>query len=306
MKSERRKRQGIMLAHTLTDKRLADWPEMIIAQPKLNGLRCRVVITTSPNFPKHPRAHLFSSTGLQFTSMPHIERALVEQLIYTESITEKRSLTFDGELYKHGWSIQKISGIVRRQQPTKESAEIGLRLYDTMNTVGQIRRLGFLTNAFEWKAPLTKVAPCFVKKLEWKAQCAEYLEEGYEGIILRHPDGLYETKRSKYLLKYKPIYKNYYIIKGVFQAVDKYSRSRGIAGGLFLEDKKGNKFSSGMGTFPFNKRESIWRRWDVGKVFPGKYALIKYPELTDRGVPFQPILIDVVNILPEEITNGDK
>jgi len=295
MKSEKRKRRCVMLAHPLTEKRLESFPETVIAQPKLNGLRCRVVYGE--------KIQLLTSTGVRITSMPHIIDALFAQFQYHHHRKDTPIPSYDGELYNHDLSLQKVSGIVRRQYASKESKLIHLYLFDIIDTgTEQESRIFMLRTSFNYHGVIHLVPSIAIFKRYWQWCCGVYKDKGYEGIIIRHPKGLYEPKRSKYLLKYKPLRSDSYKIIGVFEAIDKYGDPKDIAGGLFLRGEEGNKFSCGMGIFGHEMRADIWRN---KKEYAGKYAIIKYPSLTDRGIPSQPILTSIIGTQKEEVNDGN-
>ena len=55
------------------------------------------------------------------------------------------------------------------------------------------------------------------------------VSEGAEGVMIKHPNSLYEDKRSNYLLKYKPNFDAEAIIMDYSKGKGKY---RGMLGGF--------------------------------------------------------------------------
>jgi DNA ligase-1 len=111
-----------------------------------------------------------------------------------------------------------------------------------------------------------------------------YLGEGYEGQIVR-ADEVYENKRSKFLLKRKEFQDAEYRIIGI----DKGNGNRsGTAKHLVCWcDKTKAPFNSNIkGSFDYLKEI-----YDNRKDYIGKYATIKFFQLTPDGIPRFPYAI---------------
>lgn len=105
-----------------------------------------------------------------------------------------------------------------------------------------------------------------------------YTEDGYEGQMIR-VDGPYENKRSKGLLKRKDFMDSEYLVIGIDEGG---GNRRGTAKSLICKDEKtGMTFNSNIkGTFEY-LAEILENRDN----YIGKYATVKYFELTPDGVP---------------------
>lgn len=207
----------VMLAKSYGDyKEKLDWSKGIGVQIKYNG--GRIVAT------KHG---LFSRKGEKYVSIPHIEEGL-------EPFFNKfPDAVLDGEGFNYDLreKLNEIMKLLRKTvHVTKEDLEkskdtIRFYIYDGFNlplckdgqpisqTAGYVERKSAIDNAF--------FAPCFIDRYKdvvgqvktWIVYSEKELEELYkeflkdkqEGAILRILDKPYENKRSKFLLKYKPI-----------------------------------------------------------------------------------------------------
>ncbi len=282
----KRKRSGVMLAKPLTEKLLSKMDRYIL-QPKLRGIRCRASLRSGENIA------LFSSTDRSIISMPHIQKELSQ---YAKTQIGLGQL-LDGELYHHGWTQQHINSVVLRNNTHPEIEQIEYHIYDTITNEPQDCRLSFLHNLEGY--PHLEAVPLFIPCSDEPVSAMEvilhagheYVKQGYEGVIVRDADGLYETKRSNYLLKWKPKYKEYFEIVGLYNEVSEEGEVRAKLGALGLV-KDGQDFRCGGGRLSHAERRKAWvdlctRRYGDFK------ALVVYPELTERGVPSQPILLRI-------------
>ncbi len=273
-----RERQGIMLAHPLTAGKLQGYNKFFL-QPKLNGERCRVEW-----FNNEPL--LFSSTGLEFPYLEHIKAELMKH----------PGRSWDGELYTHGMPREQITSIANRKKnrhPDQELLEH--HIFDFVDyQMVQAERI--VTLGKEGFKGWLELVPTHIATLEEiPGYTNYYLSEGYEGVILRHPLGLYETKRSNAMLKHKPTEVDYYPILEVVEATSEDGEPKGMAGAfrvvsLATEDT----FSVSAGKLLHTERVDIWgRRSEVkGKLLKVKHEKIK----TDtRGIPVSCVALSIVD-----------
>lgn len=166
------------------------------SQPKLDGMRC-----------KANRHGLWSRTGKPILSCPHIFSILAPAFAGTPG------LELDGELYNHELrdNFNKLMSVLRKSKPTDadiaEAASIVqfhvYDLYRADKTFGQRDQMLDLFIPSLERPEIVKVPTVPVASLEQlDAAYATYLEDGYEGQIVRL-DEPYENKRSKHLLKRK-------------------------------------------------------------------------------------------------------
>ncbi len=114
--------------------------------------------------------------------------------------------------------------------------------------------------------------------------------EGAEGIMLRAPGSLYETKRSKYMLKYKIkedsecIVRDYTLGEG---------RLKGLLGSLkceIIKDSKTSGIFTQIGTGFTDSQRTNYNKKDSPEYIPiGSIVSFSYMEMTDDGIPRHPV-----------------
>lgn len=275
---KRLERTGVMLATPLDDKLLESFPNVCLAQPKLNGERCRAEWSTDN------KCHtLFSSYGNAFVGLDHIEDGLLALF---------RGVSVDGELYVHGWTRERIHSIVsRKTNPHKDAALIEYHIFDIISDKMQIDRTNKLITFFS-NPSLQIVESIGVTKEGIPSMAADFVTLGYEGMILRNPNGFYEPKRSKFLAKFKPSKTDRYLIIGSIEEVDKEGYPKNTLGALKVQDHSGNIFNVGTGNALTKlSRKHLWERRDT---IPGRFAVVKHSLIyTNGGFPTCTSLVEV-------------
>lgn len=191
------------------------------AQRKLNGVRCIVQI-------QNGKVTLWSRQRTQIFGVPHIQKAY--ELAFAGVDGE---LLFDGELFRPGWPLQKISGYVRKKSETKAGyEELGHYVYDYPSHPGtwEERELALRANC----SPTSKHPIYLVETLLVKSQDSikplhdQFVTEGFEGLIFRNIGARYQAgKRSYDLIKVKEFEEGEFRIVG-------FSEGRGKFEGLAM------------------------------------------------------------------------
>lgn len=241
--------------------------EFIYVQPKLDGVRSRMVSLEDKS--------LISRKNKPFLGIPHIIKELQEV-----------NLLLDGELYNHELKedFNTIISIVRKLKPTKEDLELSEKLmqyhiYDCVTTDKFSVRYDKLSALFKkHNFKYLKLVPTYqIKKDQVIEYHNKFVNEGYEGIIIRR-DANYEFFRSKNLLKYKVFVDKEFEIVDVIEGVGNRS---GMMGKLLLRLENGSTFeANSKGDFTYYK-ELLENK----HLYIGKYATVKYQNLTPEGVP---------------------
>ena len=263
-----------MLAHDYNDyKDKIQFP--IYSQPKLDGIRC---IVKSDG--------MWTRNGKQIISAPHIFEAL-------KPLFELNSdLILDGELYadKSVADFNTIVSCVRKTKPTSVDLETSKKIqywvYDLPSHNGlfwdRLTALDELLSSYHLSIKVvttTKIESEDLINIYYK----EYMEQGYEGQILR-TNSLYENKRSKSLLKYKTFNDAEFKILGIVEGLGNLS---GKVGKLQFKIN-GKPFDSAVnGTWEY--LEELYKRNDL----IGKTATVRYFELTADGLPRFPKVIEI-------------
>jgi len=198
---------GPMLAKSYDDyKDDIDYP--IYSQPKLDGIRCVVDMLG-----------MRTRNGKEIKSAPHIFEEL-------KSIVEKYPAFtgFDGELYNHDLkhNFNKICSLVKKLKPTTEDLDESKKtvqywIYDwTDNKMSFKDRTRHLSNLVKESAHI-KLVPTEViqNKEELDKYYEQYVNDGYEGQMIRVSDSMYEEKRTKNLLKRKEFLTEEFEIIGI-------------------------------------------------------------------------------------------
>jgi ATP-dependent DNA ligase len=279
------KRAEIMLAYPLEERRLTNpkfgWTYPIIAQPKLDGERCRAILEPG----REPI--LLSSECNQIISVPHILDAL-------RNVSEKVEL--DGELYAHGLSFSEIHSIVSRQSTETlhdDAWKITYNVFDIVDESAiQAERIVALMN-LELEPPIIEMPFYMCNSYEEIMEnYFDFLREGYEGIILRHAFKPYVRKRSTFMLKFKPKKTDDYRIVEVIEAVSKNNHPKGMVGAFRCESlDSGDTFKAGAGTLSHEERVAWWKQRDD---LIGRYLRIQYQHLTSAGSPRFGLALEVL------------
>lgn len=276
-----RKPRNVMLAYPFDEGRLAKWNKPYFVQPKLDGIRC-----IAKNLLDEP-VTLLSSTGEQIVSVPHLLPEIRQNLPFG---------IWDGELYVHGWKFEQIVSVVnKRKTLDSKFEEVELHLFDQVDfnepQHKRLLRLNILEK--EIYSSKIKIVPTYtILDMEQLLCYAEkFLRENYEGLVVRNYEALYENKRSTGLMKLKFGSSDAYLITGTVEEIDKFGNGKQSLGALVCYDGK-NYFNVGTG---FSREDRV-RLWEERESLPGRYALVKYQELTkDRQVPRFPVYVSIID-----------
>lgn len=278
-----------MLAKTLGSK-FSSYP--CFAQPKLNGVRCLYQHGTDGGV-------VFQSRDEKLIHIPKIKQ-IVDELASLGSLIGHSIL--DGELYVHGWRLQRINGAVsvNSKQVTDDSLHLEYHVFDVVDPKLKFsdRYLEFFNSCpkdLSFVKPVSTVL--LADKNDMNLHFNHWVGQGYEGIMLR-PDGPYELsgstgRRSQYLWKYKSWQDGEFMCVGITPGEGK----AGIGiGALILQGPPNPRdyrlpnstFKVGTG-FDDNDRSIFYLNPPIRKMIK-----IRYLELTADGIPFNPSFLCVV------------
>lgn len=271
-------RSGIMLCYPFEEKRLLKWVPPFIVQPKLDGERCRA-------FYGFGRWTLVSSEQNEILSVPHIINDLEKQL------GQNPTIELDGELYCHNLPFCEIHSIVGRTvnlHPDFQRMEY--HVFDVVeDQAHQVSRLVKL-NKLKLKLPLFMVPHIIAFDLEDVLRAYDkFIEQGYEGIVVRHYGNLYVRKRSTFLMKFKPKKSDWYTITGYKEEVDKDGFPKNRLGSIECMGDDGTKFHVGSGLTD-EQREVLWK---TRESLPGRLCHVQYQHLTEKHIPRFPVFVDI-------------
>lgn len=269
-----------MLAHPY-DKhaKKVDWGNAF-AQPKFDGFRCLTRITPDGD------VSMSSRENQPFTALADM-RDVIRFIAKGMHIKgHQGDVVLDGELYCHGMSLNDISSACKKKSDKTELLKY--HVYDAMIGNADFKTRITFVNDFLKVADhetLVKVETVIVRSEAELMVCQHrFMEQGYEGAILRHGTVGYQAgRRSPHLLKVKTFEDD------EFEVVD-YKMGRGEYAGVPIftcVTLDGNPFDV---TAPGNMAEKreLGKR---AKEMVGKRLTVKYQYLTktDEPVPFLPV-----------------
>lgn len=181
-----------MLATKWEDrKKDITYPALI--QPKLDGVRCWATKTDG-------EIVYTSRTGEVYHTLTHLDDIFKELL--------EEGATLDGEVYVHGWSLQRIVSAVKKEN--EDTPNLQWYVYDAVMPDATCEtRLALLQNVFnDPKWLLSPVRFTYTNLVDGEEDVMSFthaaMEEGFEGAIVRNCDGMYKhSHRSKDLQKVK-------------------------------------------------------------------------------------------------------
>ena len=233
-----------------------------LLEPKLDGVRVITIVNAA-----NKTATMYSRNGKVLENFGHITEAIEANIELFE-----RSVVLDGEMVSS--SFQALMKQVHRKSDA-ETADARLMLFDVLplsefqkgeSTMGQKRRSNLLRSM---KATLDKVGSIdiipqievdlgsYVGELQFKQYNKDAIEAGYEGIMIKDVDAVYECKRSASWLKMKPFIEVSLTVTAVEEGTGK---NVGRLGALICEgEDDGKKIQVNVGSgLTDSQREEFW------------------------------------------------
>ena len=194
-------------------------------QPKYDGIRCLMSFDIDS-------VKMESRKGTEFLNFDVLREEFREKFIdYTDYV-------FDGELYSYDYPFEKINGLVRLKKPSQiqinEINKLKFVIYDVINknnlNMAFQERNDLLNNIS--KQDFINIEFCNTVNVNSLEEIDEihdkFVQDGFEGLILRNTIGTYEiNKRSYDLQKYKKT------MDEEFTIID-YFEGKGVEKGLIL------------------------------------------------------------------------
>jgi ATP-dependent DNA ligase len=259
---------SVMLAHDY-NKRSKDIQYPCYVQRKFDGTRC-VAIPSKGLFSRNKKSH------------PHLQH------IVQEINRLPPSFILDGELYSDTLTFQEIVGLVKRDKLTEtdkqKQLQIKLYVYDIIRDQPYHLRyvnLQLLFRKYKFNHLVFVQTELCQNEEEMKQKHNQYVEEGFEGIMLRNKDGLYKGTRSADLQKYKQFFDAEYEVIG-------FQEGQGLEEGCVIwtcKTSDGKIFSCR----PRGSREDRQEMFHNGKSYIGKKLTVRFQEETDDGLPRFPV-----------------
>jgi len=233
----------VMLAHDganheskITGKKLVE--------PKLDGVRVLTVVDFESR-----TVTQYTRNGKELVNFPHIVKAFEDNID-----NFARSYVFDGEVVSK--SFQDLMTQVHRKSDV-QAQDARLMLFDIVplvefkrgeSVMGQRRRTAFLKENFSkifTDSGCIEIVPqkefdldVFTDEIEFKDFNKAMVEQGYEGIMIKDPNGKWEGKRSTAWLKQKPFLE---VSLAVVAVEEGTGRNEGRLGALICEGEDDGK-----------------------------------------------------------------
>jgi ATP-dependent DNA ligase len=249
-------------------------PDEYYLQYKYDGNRCLIIMTEDG-----PVA--YSRKGKVNNNLEHILSAVPDLPVGT---------ILDGELYCHNVPLQTLRSWIARKQPNTE--RLKYHCYDLVKDSLSYAERYEVLRSFDLPAPIELVPTVLLAGAEasperLSARMSAALADGYEGLILRLPDGKYETgKRSKTLIKVKrghlkglPMEEEEFLIIDIEPSKDGWAR-------LVCSAPFGEFRVSAPGDMAAKYKVMINK-----ELYIGKFVTVEFPEYTQDGIPFQPVAL---------------
>jgi DNA ligase-1 len=252
----------VMLAHDganheskITGKKLVE--------PKLDGVRVLTVVDYESR-----TVTQYTRNGKELVNFLHIVKAFEDNLD-----NFARSYVFDGEVVSS--SFQDLMTQVHRKSDV-QAQDARLMLFDVVplvefkrgeSVMGQRRRSAFLRENFSkifGDSGCIEIVPqrefdldVFTDEIEFKDYNKAMVEAGYEGIMIKDPNGKWEGKRSTAWLKQKPFLE---VSLAVVAVEEGTGRNEGRLGALICEgEDDGKTISVNVGSgLTDGQRKEFW------------------------------------------------
>lgn len=267
-----------MLAHELKEKMRAKLKFPVFIQPKMDGVRCLARWNGA-------KVQLLSRGGKEY-NVPH----LAEQL---EAVIEPNQV-LDGEIYIHGVLRQDINALVKKHR-AEEYEETGYTSNDLQFWVYDTFTLEDLDRPFEKRLQdlsmikadgkvIRRVFTVKTKSLNGLMGLHKSFtkHKGFEGTIIRLPDGKYELgHRSRALLKHKDFQDAEFKVVGFTEGEGKF-----VGCVIWVcETEDGKRFNvTPKGTL---KQKQRW--FSEAENFIGQEITVKFQSLSKDGIPEFPV-----------------
>jgi ATP-dependent DNA ligase len=254
-------------------------------QRKYDGIRCI-------SYLKDNKVILESRKGIEFQNF-----GVLKDQLYELFKKLPKNFYFDGELYTDKLDFEVISGLIRLHEKKITQKDIDLinkieyHIYDFVdldneNIVYKDRHkylIDFFSLNINNNSLYKNVDTILVEKLEdIKNYHDNFVKDGYEGIMIRDMNGIYEiNKRSKYLQKFKEFLEEEFKIIGFHEGSSDEKGS--VVWNCTTKDNQ--EFSvRPKGTF-----ESRKKLFDEGDKYIGKLLTVIFQEYSAEGIPRFPV-----------------
>jgi DNA ligase-1 len=260
---------------------------VVFSQPKLDGIRCKA--TSAGGFSRELQRH---------HNIDHVLEALAPLF------KEFPALELDGELYNHDLrdDFNKIASVVRKQKPDAAQREIAAgviqyHIYDlpsdgSLPFRGRTLQIGklFAILPRDQKSLVRVATDTIHNQEELDAAYGRYLEDGYEGQMVRLNAPYDFDKRSKFLLKRKEFITDEFPVSRVIEGLGNWAGYAKAVEYILPGDKRlenGERPKAGIKGDQANAKKLLGTTWSDKST-----VTIRYFTPTPLGIPRFPVAID--------------
>ena len=254
-----------------------------LLEPKLDGVRVITVVNA-----ENKTAVMYSRNGKLLENFGHITSAIEANIEMFD-----RSMVLDGEMVSS--SFQALMKQVHRKSDA-DASDARLMLFDILplsefqkgkSVMGQKRRSAMLRNM---KAIFDKVGSIdvipqievnldeYVGELLFKQYNKDAIESGFEGIMIKDVDAIYECKRSVSWLKQKPFIEVSLEVTDVEEGTGKNEGRLGALVCSGVDDGKTIVVNCGSGFTDTDRIEF----WDNRANLPGQIVEVRADAITQN------------------------
>lgn len=269
-------------AKSSDDCALSVFEKPLYCSKKLDGVRCLMGYN-----PELDKIYTISRGGGDY-DIPAEHLTTNETLL--NLFRENNDLILDGELYVHGWPLQKISGTCRLKTREDRCDNLEYWIYDIADVNSTFEeRLNFLEDVV---SPILENEESFqvIEHIELEGWVNinkyhdKFVSEGFEGLVARKPDKKYSPgKRNSDWIKVKNYQDSEFEITGIEEGL----RDEDFC--FTLKTKSGKSFKAK----PIGDRELKKEYLENWPLFVGKMATVKYFAMSEDGIPTQPVFKSV-------------
>ena len=245
-----------------------------LSQPKLDGLRCIMYMRNNTVLAQ-------SRAGSYFESISFLTQSMKDIFI------NNPSLILDGELYTMDMPFETLAGLLKKKKvsnidTTLLEKHVKYHIYDTISDETFDKRWNKLQKLQlnNYVKLVNTIQLSSIK--DFQSYFSLFIEQGYEGIMLRNIKGIYrEGYRSHDLQKYKEFKEDEYPIIG-FEEGD--GRDKGCVIWVCCNSNKKEFRVRPRGTV---EQRSEW--FKNGNKYIGKDITVIFQELSEQNIPRFPV-----------------
>lgn len=271
----------------------------VLGQYKCDGFNVLAFVSSSDS---GITLELRSRQGDPIYFLDHIRDELLASSLFKDlEGNYEDGFYLNGEVYKHGWRLQKIASLTSQKTTSKltedklkDMNELEFHVFDCFRlsdmNLGYQDRYQILQDRFKQYKKHKYVTLVPNHEIENEEAANEllnyYVSLGYEGVMLKNKDSKYKLdKRISDIVKLKPYKDAEFEIIGYKSGKGKFKDS--IIFIVSTED--GKEFSTTMKGTAEERKELL----EKGDSLIGKWLTVKYFELSKDGIPTQPVALAI-------------